>query len=150
MRSTVARGGGTFTPMSNPWRRLANRPHLTLRWAIMPGILGLTDGRTMIVLHPHQTQVQRRCTLAHELAHVDLGHTDGCRPRDEQAARALAARRLIDLDELLAAWKWATSEAELADELWVDVDTLRARIEHLTDDEKGRVAAMILDRDDPA
>jgi Zn-dependent peptidase ImmA (M78 family) len=116
----------------------------------MPGLLGVTNGRDRIVMHPHQTQVQRRCTLAHELAHIELGHTDGCRHRDEAAARELAARRLIDLDRLLAAWKWATSEAEMADELWVDTDTLRTRIETLTDDEKAQVVAMILDQDNPA
>jgi Zn-dependent peptidase ImmA (M78 family) len=97
----------------------------------MSGRLGETDGVGMIVMHPDQSQVQRRCTIAHELAHVELGHTGGCAHAEEQAARELAARWLIEIEDLAEAVLWARSRDELADELWVDLDTLDARLGRL-------------------
>lgn len=102
----------------------------------MPGVLGATNGRDVIVLHPDQSQVQRRCTLAHELAHIDLGHRDGCTDADERAAQVLAARRLIALDALLDAFRWADHLEEIADCLWVDLDTLQCRLDTLSDHER--------------
>jgi hypothetical protein len=117
--------------MFHPWRRLRSLPHIDLSWRRMPGRLGETDGVASIVMHPDQSQVQRRCTIAHELAHVELGHTDGCNDVEEQAARGLAARWLIEIEDLAEAALWARSRSELADELWVDTDTLDARLDHL-------------------
>lgn len=44
---------------------------------------------------------------------------------------ALAARRLIALPDLIAALRWTREPAELADALWVDQDTVRARMSNL-------------------
>jgi len=123
----------------HPWRRLRQRPDVELRWHRMPGLLGATRGARVIVLHPDQSQVQRRCTLAHELAHIELGHTDGCTRAQEAAARELAARWLICLDDLLDALRWAEDPTEVADCLWVDVDTLEARLGALRRDEAARL-----------
>lgn len=117
--------------MFHPWRKLRSLPQIDLSWRRMSGRLGETDGVRMIVMHPDQSQVQRRCTITHELAHVELGHTDGCTDVEEREARALAARWLIDLDDLADAAVWARSLTELADELWVDPDTLADRVEQL-------------------
>ncbi len=116
----------------------------------MSGRLGETDGVRVIVMHPDQSQVQRRCTIAHELAHVELGHTDGCSSVEERAARGLAARWLIDLEDLGDAAVWARSMAELADELWVDADTLAARVEQLHPAEKHYLRRRIAARETPA
>lgn len=111
-------------------------------WRRTPGLLGATDGERVIVMHPDQLQVQRRCTLAHELAHIELGHGASCSRAEEAEARAAAARRLIDLDALLDAFRWAEHLEEVADELWVDLDTLQARIDTLTDDERAALVAL--------
>lgn len=107
----------------------------------MPGRLGETNGVDVIRLHPQQSQAQLRSTLAHELAHIELGHVAGCSGPQERAACELAASWLITVDDLVAAARWATSIEELADELWVDVDTVRARIAGLPDGDRHRLDA---------
>lgn len=126
----------------HPWRRLRAAPQIDLSWACMPDRLGETDGVTMIRLHPHQSQVQRRCTLAHELAHIELGHTGGASPDDERAARLLAAQWLVDMEDLLSALAWADDLREVADECWVDEDTLMARLDGLTGAEREQIAQL--------
>lgn len=126
----------------HPWHRLRSLSNIDLSWRRTPGRLGETDGAQVIRLHPDQLQVQRRCTLAHELAHVELGHTDGASPAQERAARMLAARWLVDLDQLLAALRWADDLATVADECWVDEETLMARLDGLTDGERAQIAAL--------
>lgn len=105
----------------------------------MPGMLGATDGSRMIHLHPRQSQAQRRSTLAHELAHLELRHGPGSTAREERDAGALAARWLVPLESLVEAARWARSIEELADELWVDVETVRIRLSTLLDDERDEV-----------
>ena len=123
--------------MFHPWRRLSARTDLHRFWRAMAGgRAAATDGAEVIVMRPDGTQVSRRCNLTHELAHVELKHRNGCTPGEEQAARQLAARWLIDMDALLDAYRWAEHLQEVADVLWVDVDTLRARLDGLTGDEK--------------
>lgn len=121
--------------MFHPWRVLRTAAHLTLYWAAMPHHRGLTDGRSTIVLHPDMLQVERRCTLAHELVHVDMGHTSGCNTAEERAVQAETARRLIPLHRLADTLAWALSHDEAADELWVTPEVLTDRIEHLTPEE---------------
>lgn len=127
--------------MFHPWRTLRALDHVALSWEVMPGRLGETNGFDEIRMHPHQGQAQRRCTLAHELAHLELEHTEGCNGRDEREARALAATWLIKVEHLVAAARWARSLEEAADELWVDVDTLLTRLDTLTDDEREQIVA---------
>lgn len=125
--------------MFNPWRRLRELDHVELTWAVMPGVLGLTDGRRRILLHPHQSQAQRRSTLAHELAHLELRHGPGGSAGEERAACALAATWLVPLERLVDAARWARSMQELADELWVDVDTVETRLAILTEPERAEL-----------
>ncbi len=126
----------------HPWRRLRRLPHVDVVWRRIPGRLGATNGRDVIVMHPHQSQVQRRCTLAHELAHIELGHVDGCSGPEERTATLLAARWLVDMEDLLAALAWAEDLREVADECWVDVPTLMARLDGLTAAERARIAEL--------
>lgn len=117
--------------MFHPWRALRRRPAIDVTWRPLEGHLGLTDGRNEIVLDPRQSQRQRRCTLTHELAHIELGHVGGCTPGEEAAARQWAARVLIGMDDLMSALRWADDLETVADELWVDAPTLLDRLDGL-------------------
>lgn len=119
--------------MWHPWRALRKLTHIDLVWTKLDvNILALTDGKRTIWMDPRQSQAQRRSTIAHELAHIELGHVGGCSGPEERQARDLAARRLIRLDHLADALKWTRSVHELAEELWVDVETLTDRLEGLS------------------
>lgn len=135
--------------MFNPWRRLRELDHVELVWVAVPGLLGATDGRRVIHLHPQQSQAQRRSTLAHELAHLELRHGPGGTPREERDAGALAAMWLVPLDRLVDAARWARSLDELADELWVDVETVQIRLATLADAERDEVALARTEADRP-
>lgn len=119
--------------MYHPWRALRELTDWTLHWRPMHGRLGLTNwGDRTITLHPDQDQAQRRSTLAHELQHVARGPVpDHCRAREERTVDQLAARNLIGLDALADALAWSHNIIEAADELWVDADLLRVRLNHL-------------------
>lgn len=134
----------------HPWRRLrALRDDVEVIWAPQPpGRLAATDGR-VIYMDPRMSQVQRRCAAAHETAHIDLGHVKGCTGKEEQAARALAARRLVAMPQLLAAYQWAEELEEVADELWVTLDVLRDRLDNLTQDERDELVALYAEMERP-
>lgn len=142
----------TMLPMTwHPWRVLARLPEIKLRWERMPGLLGAwhhTSGT--ITLHPDQSQAERRCTLTHELIHAERGHEGRCCGLVERQVQAETARRLIPLDALATALVWTQDEWEVADELWVDVETARVRIENLTDPEKHYIERRIAAREDAA
>ena len=128
--------------MFHPWRALRALTHIEVRWEAMDDRLGDTDGVHDIRLHPNQLQTERRSTLTHELAHIFLGHTDGCGDSDEKAADHWAARQLITLDALKDALKWADDLEEVAEELWVDPATLRSRLDCLTAEERQEIVDM--------
>lgn len=108
------------------------------------GAPGRTNGTDIIWLDKRLNQVERRCALTHELIHLERRHT-GCQPHSvEVDVRAEAARRLIQLDHLIAGLRWARSFAELADELWVTEDVLRDRLDHLADPEWSAVLSVEL------
>lgn len=142
----------------SPWGALAQLSDVQLRFQDLPDALGYWDpaSRT-IVLDRNQTQAERRCTLAHELEHLERGdeNVEHVSPvlaaRQEIAACTRAARRLIPLDDLIEALLWSQDEQELAEELNVDEDTIRVRLltlseaEHTLIDERlwqaeGRIA----------
>jgi hypothetical protein len=135
--------------MFHPWRRLRARPEIDVTWPVMAGRLGSTNGTTAIRMHPHQSQVQRRCTLAHELAHIELGHVGGCAPDRERDAALHAARWLVDIEDLLDALRWAEDLREVADCLWVDEPTLLARYDGLTPKERALIMALHDELDRP-
>lgn len=119
----------------HPWRRLRDRPDWLLLWDDLPlEVWGLTDRRRRVVtLSKRLTQAERRCTIAHELEHFDVPTPDDpvLRERLERQIDQRVARLLIPLDRLGDALAWAHSLTEAAEELWVDEDTLRTRLEHL-------------------
>ncbi|MEU6582850.1 hypothetical protein [Nocardia sp. NPDC046763] len=100
-----------------------------------------TDG---IYIDRSLGQAARRCALTHEIVHLERGPV----PADsrlavieERIVSVIAAKRLITLHQLIEALMWAapTSLYELAEELWVDLSTLRIRLRHLTAKEVQRV-----------
>src|SRR5687768_1204330 len=146
---------GTYGPaiMSrwHPWRALASRSHIRLRWDRTPGVLGSWCQQTQTIrLHADQSQAERRSTLTHELIHAERGHLGGCDPAVEGAVAEEAARRLITLTALADALCWAHDEWEVADELWVDVETARIRIDTLTRAEQRYIQQRIDARGDAA
>jgi hypothetical protein len=124
----------------HPWRHLSRLADVTVRWSRddveLDGALGwFYVDRGEIVLDARQTQVQRRSTLAHELVHAERGDEPSgslvLDARQELAVSKEAARRLIGIRALGEALAWSTCVAEAADELWVDEDTVRVRLQHL-------------------
>jgi hypothetical protein len=120
----------------NPWRHIGkHHPDVTVDTSVeLPGrIWGLT-AENRIWLCRRLDQVARRCTLTHEIVHLERGpvpaDTRG-RDREERTVDAIAARRLITLDALADALAWTRDPEQLAEALWVDVPTLHARMSGL-------------------
>src|SRR4051794_5234971 len=114
----------------SPWGAVAGQPDIRVEFREMDDELGWWDPDTRtIALAKGQTQAERRCTLAHELAHAERGDeaVEHVSPllavRQEIAASVRAARRLIPMAALITALLWSQDERELAEELHVDIDT---------------------------
>ena len=125
----------------DPWAALAARPDVDLVWADLPrGVRGLTDGVGTIWLDRGLSQRERRCTLAHELIHLERGHK-GAQPASVEAdVNAEAARRLLpDLGTIGRALAWARTLDEAAHELWVTREILAARLDALDDSERAHL-----------
>lgn len=125
-------------PIYHPWRVLgADWAHVAVehRDDLAAGRLGETDGRTSIRLRMPMLQVERRCTLAHELIHLERGDTGECTPAVEHAIDREVARRLITIRALCTGIRWTLDPAELADELWVTDKILAARFDHMPEHE---------------
>lgn len=124
----------------NPWRELSNRPEVKLEW-IHRGKRGCIDFTTRtITLRYSMPFEERRCVIAHELVHDERGDVPRwMKPREEAAVRRESARRLITLDELERALRWAEYIEDAAEELRVDVPTLQARLADLTEDERAHL-----------
>lgn len=128
--------------MFHPWRALHALTHVVVVWVRPhPAAPAATNGIDVVWLDPRLTHVERRCVLAHELVHLEHSHR-GCQPAAvEHAVRAEAARRLITLEDLLAAIPWSEHLAVLADELWVTEQVLLDRLAGLTPTELQAIAA---------
>ena len=130
--------------MHHPWRELRERGdgvvlHFT---RFNDSRVAATNGNNAIWLDQDLLQVERRCAIQHEQAHIDLGHTNCDDPREEQAARRLTAQKLIAWDTLVDVFKWAHNAYEAADELWVTPEVLEDRLRALHPHER-RLLALI-------
>lgn len=134
----------TLPRVWHPWRAIRDRPDITVRWQMMDGRLGqwCEQSRTM-TLDPRQLQHERRVTATHEAIHAERRDSGRCSGLVERQVRAETARRLISLDDLADALVWTQDEWEVAEELWVDVETARVRIDTLTDAEKDYIERRI-------
>lgn len=72
----------------------------------------------LVVLRPGMTEIQDRCTLAHELAHAVLGHEDSS-PFNEWQADRYAATHQVCREDFLYWWPKCGSLDDLAFELGV-------------------------------
>lgn len=121
----------------HPWRRFRALADWTLRWVDLPdGLLGFTHHQSKtVVMATGLNQAERRCTIAHEVEHILAGPAaPGLVERDELRAKKNAAHHLLpDIRAIADALAWAQGDIEeAADELWVDVETLRTRLQFLT------------------
>jgi Zn-dependent peptidase ImmA (M78 family) len=134
----------------DPWADLARRPHITLAITRLPHGNGwYMHDVPGIALDDRLDRVARRCALAHELAHIDLGHTHqvaGTGPgtsriqrRREREADTLADARLVLLDDLARAIAVGLCPEEVAHELDVTLDVVHRRIQQLTARERAFV-----------
>lgn len=134
--------------MWHPWRALRGMPGVTIQWRrdLPVGLRAATDGQ-QIVMSSRLLQRERRAALAHELEHIRHCRIVDCTHRDEAFIRQAAARRLIDIEQLARALVWTQNVEELAEELWVDVDTVRTRLEHLHPAERHYLRRCVAARD---
>lgn len=124
--------------MHHPWRELRERGDgVVLHSTTFPDArIAATNGTNAIWLDDGLLQVERRCAVQHEQAHIDLGHTSCADPKEEAAARRMTAQKLIHWDALVDAFRWAHTAEECADELWVVLSVLEDRLRFLHPHEK--------------
>lgn len=117
----------------HPWRAWRDLPHMHHHWAHLPGTLqSATDGVKHVWFEVKTLQVERRCNARHELEHVLAGH-QGCVPGFvEDRIRWKAAKWLVPNPHVVAdALIGAGGELfAAADHLWLDLPTLKARLDH--------------------
>lgn len=133
----------------HPWHRIGGE--IEVRLAPLD-VLGCYDPDTGIIwIGKGLTQAERRSTLAHELVHAERGDvaclSDWHENKQERRVSEIAARSLIPLTRLVDALLWSMDESELADELWVDADTVKARLDTLTGGERAMIDARLWARE---
>ena len=123
----------------HPWRHLRAMSDVHVTWDAADGTLGTwCAGTRSMAFHPDQSQAQRRCTVAHEIVHAELAHVGPCTEATELRVLKISARRLIGLRALADAVVFHLDDrTALAQELWVDRQTLDARLDHLHPWEQG-------------
>lgn len=135
--------------MYHPWREMGeNHPDWDVRLVALPdGVNGCTDVLARVILIDRNLdQAGRRATLAHELLHVRHGHTT-CEDWEEEAIERAAARSLIPLQRLVKELLCSDHLPTVADELWVDVDMLGARLSDLAPSERAEIQRAFAARD---
>jgi hypothetical protein len=131
----------------DPWRDLHdNWPGIQVVIEAMSGRLLGELRYPVIALRAGTTAAQRRCTLAHEIVHLERGLRD-CglwAAREERQVHAEAARRLIRAEDLAAAIRnlgGADDVGALAQALDVDLETLRLRLVLLSPAERAYIGS---------
>lgn len=127
--------------MHHPWREFRALADWTLQSALLPlDFVGITDfDDKTVTLDRRLLQAERRCTIAHEIEHIRRGPvpTDPVlAAREEEQIDTAVARKLISLEQLGEALAWSANMQEAAAELWVDLPTLEARLNHLHPSER--------------
>lgn len=121
----------------SPWRHLREwYPNFHVHEAELPGaLLGCVDvGKRIIWLSGDLTHAQRRCTLAFQLGHLEVG------PASDDAYD-WASRLLMPFEVLLRSYQRYGDLPEIAEELWVDVPMLKARLRGLSNEERSLLEA---------
>lgn len=136
----------------HPWRHLRSMTDVAVTWDAPDGTLGTWCAVTRaMAFHPEQSQAQRRCTATHEIVHAELAHAGPCTESTELMVLKISARRLIGVRALGDAVVFHLDDrAALAQELWVDRQTLDARLDHLHPAEKGYLRRRLTMREECA
>ena len=127
----------------------ARYPDWIIRTADLGGLIPevLSRSRRVILIEREHPPAQRRSSLAHAIAHLDLGHAQApagwFEQREEVAAEALAASRLIPLAGLARVLCWSRDQDEVAGELGVDTAMLELRQSRMSADERRRLRRML-------
>ena len=141
------------TPAYNPWHHLQTHwPWAEVAIEPLPGdLLGVTRFPPLrIALSSHSSPAQQRCTLAHEIVHLERDPISddeadqplAWSPREERRVHAVAAVRLIHADALVAAIRdlgGSDDCAALSALLEVDAETLRVRLALLDAGERAAI-----------
>lgn len=126
--------------LPHPWRRLRAARHVTLTWHDTGPMGWCRHSTQQVSIRTDLTQVERRCTLAHELVHLERGPAIvGYGHHEERLVHDQAARWLISIDALADALVWCFDDQEVADTLWVDLNTVQTRLVNLTTDESAYI-----------
>ena len=138
-------GALTYDPGADAARR---HPGWVIRHRNLLGVPEVMCPKRQVILIEHTAdRGERRCNLAHAVAHIDLGHEASpnghISHRQEVAADRLAARRLIDVRHLADTIMWADSFEEMCSELDVDRRMLFVRMKYLHPAERGLVVGHI-------
>lgn len=137
----------------NPWLDAFQRyPQVHIEWhAIAPAHAIWSPSHDVILVDENISRAERRCALAHEIAHMDTGDrsTDSCwlSARQETAADRLAARRLVDVNELAGVVRWCRDPREVAEELEVTLSVLAMRGSMFHPAERGLIDLVLSCRD---
>lgn len=137
----------------NPWRDAATHlPDVHIeRVDLAPCHGAWVSSERVILLDKGLDVAGRRCTLNHEIAHIDLGHGAGVGGwfgrRQERDADRLAACRMLDVDALAEGLTLhPLHPALVAQHLEVPLRLLRRMLEQLTDEQRiyieNRIAAV--------
>lgn len=135
--------------MIHPWRRLRDLAHVTLLWHD-GGPRGRTNFQDQTIsLRRGMTWEERRCTLLHECLHIERGPVlSTLEGREEERVRRETARIMLpNVREIGEALAWAYDAHEAAQELGVDVFTLRYRLHHLHPAERHYLRRRLVDED---
>lgn len=129
-------------------------PEWIIRTTDLGGVIPevMSPARKVILLEQTQSPAARRSSLAHAVAHLDLGHGETLagwfENREEADADALAARRLIPLPALARALAWSRDRAQVAAELEVDLEMLAVRERGLVGPERRQLRRLLSRRAD--
>lgn len=135
----------------SPWREVAQLDDVLVIFDELPsGRAWWIPTERVLFIDSRLTRAEARCALAHELEHINRGDVSVADVssvldvRQEIATSVAAARRLIPLDRLVTVLLWSQDEYEIADELHVDVETIRLRLLTLTVDEHAVIDRRLL------
>lgn len=122
----------------HPWRALRKLAGVTLEWHD-GGQMGRSRHSTQTIsLRRGMSYEERRCTVQHELIHLERGPAPlGWVAQDEERVRRETACRLLpNIRPVGDAIAWALSPEEAAEELAVDIHVLRYRLRHMSPAER--------------
>lgn len=137
----------------HPWRHLRDHhPTIDVQFVDLShrGKRGRLT-RHGIEIEKTSNQTERRETLVHELSHYERGPVPKhphFGPREERAVERLTAERLIELDALVDALLWSDGriDEDTAEHLWVTLETLTIRVQHLTREEHTYITRELAER----